>query len=262
MTTFEAILIAIVEGVTEFLPISSTGHMVLVQTFLGIGSSTYTKTYIVSIQLGAILSVVWLYRDRFFRSLDFYYKLAVGTVPALVLGFLLDDFIDSWLERPAVVAMALLLGGIVLLFIERWLRPRLDQEVTYRQAFFIGCFQCLALVPGVSRSAASIIGGMAQGLTRHRSAEFSFFLAVPTMFAATGYKLFSGLRKDPDLFLGQGVTHLILGNIVAFVVAALAIRFLITYLQRHDLKLFGWYRIVLGGLVLGLLWAGFDLSMS
>ena len=261
MSTLEAIIIAIVEGITEFLPISSTGHMIITENVLGVTPDRFTKAYIVSIQFGAILSVVALYWKRFFIGPVFYLKLGVAFIPAAILGFLLDETIDLMLDNVAVVATALLLGGIVLLFIDRWLNPKDEKPVTYLRAFWIGCWQCIALIPGVSRSAATIIGGMANGLTRQQAAEFSFFLAVPTMFAATCLKVIKGYSETPEIFTQENMGLLLLGNLVAFVVAALAIRFFIGFLQKHGFKLFGWYRIALGLAILVMLGLGYDLKM-
>jgi undecaprenyl-diphosphatase len=270
MSIVDAIIIAIVEGLTEFLPISSTGHMVITSSLLGIADDDFTKLFEVSIQLGAILAVVILYWRKFFdfSRWQFYVKLIVGVIPALVLGFLFSDKIDELLESPITVAMSTLLGGIVLLFIDNvFKKPTIetDQQISYTKAFLIGCWQVIAMIPGVSRSAASIIGGMQQKLTRKLAAEFSFFLAVPTMFAATAYSIV--LKK----WTGSGVTKkgyelimenhdntiaFIVGNVVAFIVAVLAIRFFITYLQRHGFRLFGWYRIIVGIVVLVLIFSG------
>lgn len=262
MTIFEAIVIAIVEGLTEFLPVSSTGHMVIVQALLGLEPTEFTKAYMVNIQFGAILSVVVLYWRRFFRSLEFYWKLLVAFIPAAIFGLLFGDAIDRLLENVAVVAMALLLGGVVLVFVDRWFKPKGVEGVSYPRAFGIGLFQCLALVPGVSRSAATIIGGMALGLTRRHAAEFSFFLAVPTMAAASGYKLLQGWKADSNIFAGDNLGILLLGNVVAFVVAMLAIRGFVDFLTKHGFKAFGWYRIIVGVLLLALLAMGTDLSMA
>lgn len=262
MTVSQAIIIAIVEGLTEFLPVSSTGHMVIVQALLGLEPTEFTKTYMVNIQFGAILSVVVLYWRRFLRSLDFYWKLLAAFIPAAVIGFLLGDAIDLLLENVAVVAAALLLGGIVLLFVDRWFKPQGVEDVSYSRAFGIGLFQCLALVPGVSRSAATIIGGMGLGLSRRHAAEFSFFLAVPTMAAASGYKMLQGWKADPAIFSGDHLRLMLLGNAVAFVVALLAIRGFIGFLTRRGFRAFGWYRIGVGLLLLALLLAGADLSMA
>lgn len=262
MTVFQAVVIAIVEGLTEFLPVSSTGHMVIMQAVLGLEPTEFTKTYMVNIQFGAILSVVALYWKRFFRSWGFYGKLLVAFIPAAIFGLLFGDAIDLLLENVAVVAVALLLGGIVLLFVDQWFKPKGVEEVSYGRAFGIGLCQCIALVPGVSRSAATIIGGMALGLTRKHAAEFSFFLAVPTMAAASAYKMLQGWKADPALFSGDHIGLLLLGNAVAFIVAWLAIRSFVGFLTRHGFRVFGWYRIALGLLLLILLLAGVDLKVA
>jgi undecaprenyl-diphosphatase len=270
MSIIEAIIIAIVEGLTEFLPISSTGHMVITSSLLGIEKSDFTKLFEVSIQLGAILAVVILYWKKFFdfSRWQFYAKLIIGVIPALILGFLFNDQIDRLLESPLTVALATLIGGIVLLFIDSvFKRPTVetDNQVSYLKAFIIGSWQVLAMIPGVSRSAASIIGGMQQKLTRNLAAEFSFFLAVPTMFAATIYSLVlkkwkgTGVtKKGYELILenSQNTYAFIIGNIVAFVVALLAIRFFITYLKRYGFKVFGIYRVIVGILLLILIYTG------
>lgn len=264
MSIVDAIIIAIVEGLTEFLPISSTGHMVITSSLLGIAESDFTKLFEVSIQLGAILAVVVLYWKKFFdfSRWQFYVKLLVGVLPALVLGFLFSDKIDRLLESPATVAVTTLLGGIVLVFIDSvFKRPLIDtdRDITYRNSFVIGCWQVIAMIPGVSRSAASIIGGMQQKLTRNLAAEFSFFLAVPTMFAATAYSIVlkkwhgSGeVKKGYQLIMEshENTIAFITGNLVAFVVALLAIRFFINYLKTYGFRAFGIYRIVIGCLLL------------
>lgn len=262
MTIFQAITLGIVEGLTEFLPISSTGHMILTSSWLGIQSDEFTKLFEVTIQLGAIASVLLLYRNKFLRAgrSDFFKKLLVAVVPALVLGFLFAKKIDQWLESPTTVGITMLLGGIVLLFVDDWFKKGQtshDEQLSFRQALNIGLWQVLAMIPGVSRSGATIIGGMQQGLTRKAAAEFSFFLAVPTMFAATGYKLLKALLKQPQLLSDpHNLQMLLLGNLVAFVVAALAIKTFIGYLQRHGFRMFGLYRIVAGIVVLGLVYSG------
>jgi len=253
VSILQTIIIAIVEGLTEFLPISSTGHMIIDQKLLGIESSAFTKAFIVNIQFGAILSVVLLYWKRFFQSLDFYFRLFVAFIPAAILGVLLKSHIDSLLESVATVAVSLLVGGIVFLFIDQWLNPKDEKPVSYKSAFSIGLFQCLAMIPGVSRSASTIIGGMIQGLTRKQAAEFSFFLAVPTMFGASTLELYQAWEEVPELFTGENLTTLLIGNAVAFVVALLAIRFFIGYLTKHGFKAFGWYRIIVGAVLLILL---------
>lgn len=259
MTWLEAIIIAIVEGITEFLPISSTGHMILTQGILGMETNDFVKAFIVNIQFGAILSVVVLYWRHFIQSVNFYLKLFVAFIPAAILGFLFSDFIDSMLENVYVVAVTLILGGIVLLFVDKWFnKPIEDQTISYPTAFKIGLFQCISMIPGVSRSAATIIGGMTQKLNRKTAAEFSFFLAVPTMFAASGYKLMSNY-KAIDM---QNIEMLIIGNIVAFIVALIAIKSFITYLTKHGFKVFGYYRIIVGVVILVLIALGFDLTIS
>lgn len=270
MSIVDAIIIAIVEGLTEFLPISSTGHMVITSSLLGIAESDFTKLFEVSIQLGAILAVVILYWRKFFdfSRWQFYVKLIVGVIPALVLGFLFSDKIDKLLESPTTVAITTLVGGIVLLFIDNVFKKHTiesDSQISYKNSFLIGCWQVIAMIPGVSRSAASIIGGMQQKLTRSLAAEFSFFLAVPTMFAATAYSIVlkkwngSGVTKKGYQLIMENHDNtiaFIVGNVVAFVVAVLAIKFFISYLQRHGFRLFGWYRIIIGIVVLILIFSG------
>jgi undecaprenyl-diphosphatase len=258
MSYLHAIIIAIVEGITEFLPISSTGHMIIAERLLGTEMSEFTKAFTVNIQFGAILSVIVLYWKRFFQSFNFYYKLFVAFIPAAILGFLFSDYIDSMLESVFVVALMLLLGGIFFLFVDKlFIHTDEKKEPTYTNAFIIGLFQCIAMIPGVSRSAATIIGGMQQKLTRTKAAEFSFFLAVPTMAAASAYKLL----KDYKHFNADNIGVLLLGNVVAFVVAMLAIKFFITYLQKHGFKVFGYYRIIVGAVLLILLAMGVDLQV-
>lgn len=263
MSILEAIVLAIVEGLTEFLPVSSTGHMIIVSSLLGIAADPFTKTFTVAIQFGAILSVVVMYGRRFFQSWSFYFKLAVGFAPAAVIGFLLNDRIDELLERVDVVAGTLILGGIIFLFIDRAFRQSEEAgkgEVSYADAFKVGLFQTIALVPGVSRSAATIIGGLAQKLNKKAAAEFSFFLAVPTMLAATCYKLLK-FYISGNQFESEQVTLLVIGNLVAFVVAWLAIRSFISFLTRHGFRVFGYYRIAVGALILTLYYLGVELSV-
>lgn len=247
MTTIHAIIIAIVEGITEFLPISSTGHMIITESILGMNIDDFTKAFTVSIQLGAILSVIVLYWKRFFQTFDFYVKLFIAFLPAAVLGFLLDKYIDELLGSVLTVAITMFLGGILLLFVDKWFnKPTRDQEMTSTKALKIGFFQCISMIPGVSRSAATIVGGMTQKLTRTAAAEFSFFLAVPTMFAATIFKLYKLYSANHQIFNSDTIHVLIIGNIVAFVVAMLAIKVFITYLTKHGFKIFGYYRIIVG----------------
>jgi len=287
MEIIHAIIIAIVEGLTEFLPISSTGHMVITSAFLGVKNDDFTKVFEVAIQLGAIMAVVVLYWRKFFQftRFDFYLKLLVGVIPALVLGALFGDAIDAMLESSLVVAISLLLGGVVLLYIDKWFNQPVtrhsdllatevtstelieaDEKLSYKKSFFIGLWQTLAMIPGVSRSASSIIGGMQQKLTRNFAAEFSFFLAVPTMFAATAYSLFfkkwgndeTGLRGYELITASsENVKAFIVGNAVAFIVAILAIRFFIAYLKKYGFRVFGIYRIIVGIILLVLIATGY-----
>jgi undecaprenyl-diphosphatase len=278
MTYLQAIIIAIVEGITEFLPISSTGHMIITQKLLGMESTEFVKLFTVNIQLGAILAVVILYWKRFLAPLtsaktegdnlpflkrmwkkyDFYLKLIVAFIPAGVFGLLFKKQIDMMLESVVVVAISLVAGGIVLLFIDKWFNaPSEEQELSYPKALKIGFFQVISMIPGVSRSAATIIGGLSQRLTRKNAAEFSFFLAVPTMFAATAYELLKTYKSINS----TNIPILLVGNLVAFVVALIAIKGFITYLTKHGFKIFGYYRIAVGLIILILLFLGFDLSI-
>lgn len=263
MSIFETIVIAIVEGLTEFLPISSTGHMIITSSLLHISADPFTKLFEVAIQFGAILSVVVLYWKRFFslNKMNFYFKLVVAVLPALVLGFIFSKKIDELLESPLTVSITMLIGGIILLFIDSLFKqPTIEKEenISLSKAFTIGVWQCLAMIPGTSRSAASIIGGMQQKLTRNLAAEFSFFLAVPTMAAATGYKLLKAWKDNPELLQNKdNLIALALGNIVAFVVALIAIKFFIGFLQKHGFRLFGWYRVIIGALLLTLILTGY-----
>ncbi len=226
MTIFQTIIIAIVEGLTEFLPVSSTGHMIIAQGILGIKSDEFVKLFTICIQFGAILSVLVLYWKRFFQSMKFYYKLLIAFIPAAVIGLLAGDFIDSLLENVWVVSIMLVIGGVFMLFADKLFnKPQEDQEITYKKSFKIGLFQCIAMIPGVSRSMATIVGGMTQKLTRKNAAEFSFFLAVPTMFAATGSKMLKAVMADGGVeMLKTNLSSLIIGKIVAFIVAMLAIK--------------------------------------
>jgi len=255
MSILDAIIIAIVEGLTEFLPISSTGHMIITEKLLNVPDDDFTKLFTVGIQLGAILSVIVLYWKKFMSpftagksGIHFYLKLLVAVLPALGLGFIFSDKIDELLESSLVVAITMIAGGVVLLFIDNvFNKPAIaqEQQISFPKAFLIGLWQCVAMIPGVSRSAASIIGGMQQKLTRNLAAEFSFFLAVPTMAAATGYKLLKGYKTITP----ENIKLFAIGNVVAFVVAMLAIKFFIGFLQKRGFKLFGYYRII-GGIVL------------
>jgi undecaprenyl-diphosphatase len=261
MNIIQVIVLAIIEGLTEFLPVSSTGHMVIASSLMGISKDEFVKLFEIVIQLGAILAVVVLYFKRFFRSIDFYVKLIVGVIPAIILGLLFKKKIDVLLESPLVVAIAFVAGGIILLFVDEWFnKPVVDdeREINHATAFKIGVFQCLAMVPGISRSAASIVGGMSQKLSRKAAAEFSFFLAVPTMFGATLKDLYDfykhGHFSGADMH--QDVKYLLLGSAIAFIVALLAIRSFITFLEQKGFKLFGWYRIFAGIIIIVLYYMG------
>ena len=280
MSIFDTIIIAIVEGLTEFLPVSSTGHMIITQNLLGVESTEFVKAFTFIIQFGAILSVVVLYWKRFFQlnrtpapegasalkrflhKYDFYWKLFVAFIPAAVLGLLFSDMIDAMLESVTVVAITLILGGIFMLFCDRIFNKGSEEtELTEKRAFWIGLFQCISMIPGVSRSMATIVGGMAQKLTRKAAAEFSFFLAVPTMFAATLYKMYKILKTGGTEMLMDNMTTLVIGNLVAFIVAMLAIKFFISFVTKYGFKAFGWYRIIVGGIILAMLLTGHNLTI-
>lgn len=263
MTLIETIILAIVEGLTEFLPVSSTGHLIIATALLGIEPTAFVKLFTVAIQLGTILSVVVLYFRRFFRSWAFYFKLLVAFIPAAIFGLLFSDLIDNMLESPMTVAVTLVIGGVILLFVDRWFNaPQMDNsdEISYFTALKIGLFQCLAMIPGTSRSGATIVGGMAQKLSRKAAAEFSFFLAVPTMFGATAKKLLD-FYKEGNQFTSQEYNVLMIGNVVGFVVAVIAIKSFIGYVTKYGFKAFGWYRIVVGGIIIVMLLSGHSLSV-
>jgi undecaprenyl-diphosphatase len=259
MDYLDATIIAIVEGITEFLPISSTGHMIIFEKLLGLESSPLLNVYKITIQFGAIISVICLYWRRFIQSADFYFKLFIAFLPSAVFGFILSDLIDKMLGSVIIVAVTMISGGVVLIFIDSWLKndnPD-NQEITYPKAFRIGLFQVISMIPGVSRSAATIIGGMCQRLNRSQAAEFSFFLAVPTMFAASIWEL-KKYYTDID---ASNISMLLVGNIIAFIVALIAIKTFIKFLVKHGFKVFGYYRIIVGGIILVMLLAGIDLNL-
>ena len=282
MNILETIIIAIVEGLTEFLPVSSTGHMIITQNILGVESTPFVKAFTFIIQFGAILSVVILYWKRFFKlnqtpasegagafkrflhKYDFYWKLFVAFIPAAVLGLLFNDAIDAMLESVVVVAVTLILGGIFMLFSDKIFNKGSEKtELTEKRAFCIGLFQCISMIPGVSRSMATIVGGMAQKLTRKAAAEFSFFLAVPTMLAATLFKMLKIFTEENGAqILKENLDTLIIGNVVAFIVAMLAIKFFINFVTKYGFKAFGWYRIVVGGVILIMLLTGHNLTIA
>lgn len=285
MTIDKAVILAIVEGLTEFLPVSSTGHLILTQAAMKLEGTPFTRMFLINIQFGAILSVVFLYWRRFFQSFDFYFKLFVAFIPAAVLGFLLNDLIDTLLESVTTVAIALIVGGVILIFVDNVFKKQIadastDEDdvavksinefgveekkmepkqlsVSYLQAFIIGCFQCIAMIPGVSRSASTIVGGLTQKLNMKRAAEFSFFLAVPTIFAASAYKLLKGF----DDIKGTDINLLLVGNVVSFIVGMIAIKFFIGLITRYGLKFFGYYRIILGATILALAAMGYKLEI-
>ncbi len=280
MDILDSIIIAIVEGLTEFLPVSSTGHMIITQNILGIESTTYVKAFTFIIQFGAILSVVWLYWKRFFRlnntpaphgagalrrfihKYDFYWKLFIAFIPAAVLGLLFSDAIDKMLEKVWVVAVMLVIGGIFMLFCDKIFNKGSEHtQLTERRAFMVGLFQCISMIPGVSRSMATIVGGMAQKMTRKAAAEFSFFLAVPTMFGATVYKGYKLIKEGGTELITANLDTLIIGNVVAFIVALLAIKFFINFVSKHGFQAFGWYRIIVGGAILIMLACGVNLEI-
>ncbi|MEI7595995.1 MAG: undecaprenyl-diphosphate phosphatase [Bacteroidota bacterium] len=294
MNYIEAIIIAIVEGITEFLPISSTGHMIITSKLLGVDmTDSFNKFFIVCIQLGAILSVVVLYWKKFVAEVDFkrlfsafrnhsffsklfwteifeskifYFKLLVAFLPAAFFGLLLKKHIDLLLESVEVVAYSLFIGGILLLFVDKWFKANEpdtnpeNQKVSFKKAFFIGCFQVISMIPGVSRSAATIVGGMSNKLTRKNAAEFSFFLAVPTMLAATAKDLLDYYQDGLSISMHQ-LSLLAVGNIVAFIVALFAIKSFISFLTKKGFVVFGYYRIAIGLAILILLQLGYTLKI-
>lgn len=263
MSVLESIILAIIEGLTEFLPVSSTGHIIIGSSVMGIADDSFTKVFTVAIQFGAILSVIVLYWKKFLQSFEFYFKLGVAFIPAAVVGLLLNDYIDALLERIEVVGFMLIIGGVIFLFIDKVFEANeknLDQRITYPVALKIGLFQCIAMIPGVSRSAATIIGGLTQKLNKKTAAEFSFFLAVPTMFAATAYKMLVFYKDGPG-FSANEINLLIIGNVVAFMVALVAIKSFISFLTKHGFKVFGYYRIIVGLVLLTLYYLGVDLAV-
>ena len=281
LNLLQTIIIAIVEGLTEFLPVSSTGHMIITQQILGVESTEFVKAFTFIIQFGAILSVVCLYWKRFFRlnhtpiqknvsafkrflhTYDFYWKLFVAFIPAAVLGLLFSDLIDAMLESVIVVAIMLIIGGVFMLFCDKLFGNGNEKtQLTEKRAFYIGLFQCISMIPGVSRSMATIVGGMAQKLTRKAAAEFSFFLAVPTMFAATVYKMAKLFMDGGTEIIVNNMNALIVGNIVAFVIAMLAIKFFISFVTKYGFAAFGWYRIIVGGVILIMSCLGYNLEIA
>lgn len=280
MNWFEAIVLSIVEGLTEFLPVSSTGHMIITEGLFHMESTPFVKAFTVIIQFGAILSVVCLYWRRFFnppvevgkntswwgRIWPFYLKLIVGVLPAVVVGLKLGDFIDENLGSVNIVAAMLIIGGVFMLYCDKLFNKGSEQTpLTYKRALMVGLYQCIAaLLPGTSRSMATIVGGMQQKLTRKAAAEFSFFLAVPTMFGATCKKVYDLLKDGTGdaLLQGNHLTLLLAGNVIAFLVAILAIKFFLNYVTKYGFKAFGWYRIIVGLLIFGMALCGYPLTMA
>lgn len=279
MNFIEAVIIAIVEGLTEFLPVSSTGHMIITESLLGVDvNDRFVNAFTVIIQFGAILSVVCLYWRKFFypetmRSKGytwwqaiwrFYLKLIVGVIPAVILGLAFNDLIEENLGNVALVAVMLILGGVFMLFCDRIFNKGSEStELTYKRAFIVGVIQCISMIPGVSRSMATIVGGMSQRLTRKAAAEFSFFLAVPTMLGATCLELYKLITHGDGNILTEGdnLAVLIVGSIVAYIVAIAAIKFFISYVTKYGFKMFGWYRILVGALILVMILSGYDLAV-
>lgn len=280
MNWIDTILIAIVEGLTEFLPVSSTGHMIIAESLLKVDTTDkFVNAFTVIIQFGAILSVVCLYWRRFFYPDSirtkghtwwqaiwrFYLKLIIGVLPAVVLGLAFNEYIEANLGNVTLVAVMLVLGGVFMIFCDRIFNKGSEiTKLTYKRAFIIGIIQCISMIPGVSRSMATIVGGMSQRLTRKAAAEFSFFLAVPTMFGATCLELYKLISHGDGNILAEGnnLSTLILGSAVAFIVAIAAIKFFIEYVTRYGFAAFGWYRIIVGMLILILGFCGYDLKMA
>jgi undecaprenyl-diphosphatase len=263
MSVLQAIILAIIQGITEFLPISSTGHMVIASSLMGISENSFTKLFEVVVQLGSILSVVVLYWKRFFQTIDFYFKLFIAFIPSAVVGIIFSKQIDAFLENALVVGLSLLVGGVFFLFVDKLFKQEKDIKddlPNYAKSFKIGLFQCIAMIPGISRSAATIIGGLTQKLTRKAAAEFSFFLAVPTMFAATCKKLFDYYQTGIT-FDNYSISLLAIGNIVSFLVAMLAIKTFITFLTKHGFQLFGYYRIIAGIIIILMILWGYQLKV-
>ena len=283
MTWIETIIIAIVEGLTEFLPVSSTGHMIITQNLLNIPQGDpFVHAFTFIIQFGAILSVVCLYWRRFFRlnhspapdgsstfqklkhKYNFYWLLLVGVLPAVIIGLAAkkSGLLDWLLDSVEVVAIMLVVGGIFMLFCDKLFNKGSDaNQLNEKRAFKIGLYQCISVIPGVSRSMATIVGGMAQGLTRKRAAEFSFFLAVPTMAGATLLDLLDLLKEDAAWATPHNITMLLLGCAVAFVVALLAMKWFVSFLTKYGFKAFGVYRIIVGSIIIVLLLTGHSLAM-
>ncbi|MBL7889237.1 MAG: undecaprenyl-diphosphate phosphatase [Bacteroidia bacterium] len=251
MSYIQAIIIAIIEGLTEFLPVSSTGHMILADSLMAIQDKEFAKTFEIVIQLGAIMAVLLIYIKRFFVGLDIYMKLFVAFLPTGVIGFLAYKTIKHYLFNPFTVSVSLIIGGVVLILLDKWSKEKVSEykqveDISYQGAIKIGLIQCLSMIPGVSRAAATIFGGVFSGFDRKQAAEFSFLLAIPTMFAASGYDLL----KEKDNIHSDDITILLLGGLVAFLVAIVAVKAFVAFLTKYGFKHFGYYRIILGVLFL------------
>ena len=267
MSLFQSIIIAVIQGITEFLPISSTGHMIIAEQILGLQQtielSDFARLFAINIHFGTILAVIIIYWKRFFVSIKLYYKLLFAFIPAAVIGLLADDFIGEYLGSVLVVSIALILGGVVLVFIDKWCNNTDEtKELSYKSSFIVGLFQVISMIPGVSRSGATIVGGLTQKISRVKATEFSFLLAVPTILAASGYKTLKTVLKGNSHLLTDNISIFVIGNIVAFVVAIIAIKAFIGYIQKYGFKVFGYYRIVLGILLLTLIALGYNLNVG
>ena len=247
MNIINVFVISIIEGITEFLPISSTGHMILASSFLNIANSEFVKTFEIVIQLGAILAIAIMYMQRFFKGIDIYIKLFVAFVPTAIIGFLAYDFIKAYLFNSVVVAISLIIGGVILILIDKKVSEKKTrfvdiEKISYKNAFFIGLIQCLAMIPGTSRAGATIVGGVVNGFNKKQAMEFSFLLAIPTMFAAAGYDLI----KTDISFTSNEIWLLTLGLIISFITAWFAVKIFLKLVENYGFKYFGYYRIVLG----------------
>jgi len=262
VTTFQAIILAIIEGITEFLPVSSTGHMILADALMGVHDKEFTKTFEIVIQLGAIMAVAVLYIKRFFVSIDIYLKLIAAFIPTGVIGIFAYKTIKAYLFNPYVVSIALIVGGVILILLDKWTANKKSsyekiEDVSYTDAMKIGLFQCLSMIPGVSRAAASIFGGIFAGFDRKLATEFSFLLAIPTMLAASGKDLW----ESKDLINSENIKLLLIGAAVAFIFAIIAVKGFIAFVQKYGFKHFGYYRIVLGVLFITLsIYLGIELN--
>jgi undecaprenyl-diphosphatase len=251
MSIIQSIVLSIIEGLTEFLPISSTGHMILASSIMNIPEDAFVKTFEISIQIGAIFAIVLMYARRFLQGISIYLKLAVAFLPTGIIGFLAYPYIKAYLFNPIVVTISLILGGIILILIDKKVvgqqsKTEVLENISYKNAFFIGLFQSVSMIPGVSRAAATIVGGIFNGFDKKQAIEFSFLLAVPTMFAATGYDLY----KTSIAFTGHEIFLLGLGLVIAFITAWIAVKVFVRIVQNYGFKYFGYYRIIIGILFL------------